>query len=184
MEVGQGPNWGCSAKEKKCLSVRELYLHMLQPLPQALSTCLHMCFYLTYFQVDLCMFENAGTILFSPLSLYRKKWKISLLPESLCVFVCVSLYVSLRINILMPEPITWYVYHGTWAHLNGIPPISLCVCMCIPSVPARQRLGKLVPAALNTCNSRRIVGRVVFCAIRVISKDSLGPSVYPSIFAR
>jgi hypothetical protein len=47
---------------------------------------------------------------------------------------------------------TGYVYQGTWAHLNGLlhPPISLCFCMCIPPVVARQGLGKIVSAAANT----------------------------------
>jgi hypothetical protein len=41
---------------------------------------------------------------------------------------------------------TWYIYHGTWAHLNGILHKSLpsiCVCMCIPPTVARWRLGKV-----------------------------------------
>jgi hypothetical protein len=45
--------------------------------------------------------------------------------------------------------------------------------MCIPLIVAKQRLGKRVPPATNTRNNRRIVGRVVFCAGRVVSKESL-----------
>jgi hypothetical protein len=56
--------------------------------------------------------------------------------------------------------------------------------MCIPPpIVVRQRLGKHIPAATNTRNDG-IVGRVVFYADRVLSKESLGPSVYPSIVAR
>jgi hypothetical protein len=38
---------------------------------------------------------------------------------------------------------------------------------------ARQRLSKHVPAAKNTRISRRIVGRIISCAARVLSKKSL-----------
>jgi hypothetical protein len=72
---------------------------------------------------------------------------------------------------------TWYVYHGTWAQLNGVlhkslPPVcvSLCVSLisllgkcsvkCIPPFIARQRLGKHVPAATNTRKNKIIVGHV------------------------
>jgi hypothetical protein len=74
---------------------------------------------------------------------------------------------------------TRYVYHGIWAHLNGVRHkflssvcVSLCVSIlslkgncsvnCIPPFGARQRLGKQVPAATNTRNSyeRRFRGSV------------------------
>jgi hypothetical protein len=76
---------------------------------------------------------------------------------------------------------TWYVYHGTWAHLNGIlqksPPL-VCVFVCVFLVPllgkasvncipssfnSRQRFGKHVPVATNTSSSRRSVVRVGLC---------------------
>jgi hypothetical protein len=44
---------------------------------------------------------------------------------------------------------------------------------CIPPFCARQRLGKHVTAATNTCNNRRNVGLVIFCAVRILSKESL-----------
>jgi hypothetical protein len=50
--------------------------------------------------------------------------------------------------------------------------MSLCICMCILPIVARQRRGTHFPAATNTCNNRRIIGRVVFCAVRVVSKES------------
>jgi hypothetical protein len=50
-------------------------------------------------------------------------------------------------------------------------PISLCVCKCIPPIVARH--GEHVLAATNTRNNRRIVGCVVFCAVHVVSKESL-----------
>jgi hypothetical protein len=80
---------------------------------------------------------------------------------------------------------TWYVYHGTGAHLSGLIHesllsvcVSVCVSLislqgngsvkCIPPFGARQRLGKHVPAATNMRNSRRIVKSVIFYAIRVL----------------
>jgi hypothetical protein len=43
--------------------------------------------------------------------------------------------------------------------------------MSIPPIVARQRLGKQVPAATNTFNKRKIVGWVIFYAVRVLSKE-------------
>jgi hypothetical protein len=54
-----------------------------------------------------------------------------------------------------------------------MPPISLCLYMYVP----RQQLGKNVTAATNTRNNRRIVGRVVFCAVCVITQESLWVSL-------
>jgi hypothetical protein len=61
---------------------------------------------------------------------------------------------------MAPEP--------TQRHTSQIPPISLCVCMCIPPIVARQRIGKVFPffvarqrlgkhisAAANTRSTRR-----------------------------
>jgi hypothetical protein len=44
--------------------------------------------------------------------------------------------------------------------------------MCIPPFDARQRLDKHVPAATDTRNNRTIVGRVIFCEVCVLSKES------------
>jgi hypothetical protein len=55
---------------------------------------------------------------------------------------------------------------------------------CIPFFGARQRLGKHVPAAMNTRNNRRIVGCVIFYAVRIYQIESVGLSVYPPIVAR
>jgi hypothetical protein len=65
--------------------------------------------------------------------------------------------------------------------------VSVCVSLlslqgngsvkCIPPFGARQRLGKHVSAATNTCNNRSIVERVIFCVSVVLS-------VYPHIVAR
>jgi hypothetical protein len=65
------------------------------------------------------------------------------------------------------------------------PPSSLSICLsllslqdngsvnCISRFGTRQRPGKHVPAATNTRNNRRIVGRVIFYAVRVLSNGSL-----------
>jgi hypothetical protein len=53
---------------------------------------------------------------------------------------------------------------------------------CIPPFGARQRLGQHVPAATNTRYNIRIVGRVIFYAVRVLSKESLG--LYKNISVR
>jgi hypothetical protein len=72
------------------------------------------------------------------------------------------------IKFSMAEPLFmkyWYVYHGTWAHLNGVLNISftsVCIYTMYPLTVARQRLrqnppivamqrfGKEVTAATNT----------------------------------
>jgi hypothetical protein len=45
---------------------------------------------------------------------------------------------------------------------------------------ARQRLGKLVPALKNTSHNR-IVGRVIFYSVRVLTKESLWVSLCISL---
>jgi hypothetical protein len=68
---------------------------------------------------------------------------------------------------------TWYVYHGTWVHLNGVIHKSLPsvrVSAYVSLIVARQRLSKNVTAATSTHNTR-IIGRVVFCAVRVVSRE-------------
>jgi hypothetical protein len=82
------------------------------------------------------------------------------------------------------------LYHGTWTHLNGVlykslPSVRVTVCVslitligkrsvkCIRPFIARQRHGQHVPAATNIRDSRRIVVRVIFCAIPLLSKESL-----------
>jgi hypothetical protein len=63
---------------------------------------------------------------------------------------------------------TWYVYHGNWAHLKGSPSHqSLCLYV-YPPIVARQLLGKGYRGNEYTNNNRRIVGHVVFYAVRVV----------------
>jgi hypothetical protein len=44
---------------------------------------------------------------------------------------------------------------------------------CIRPFIAIQRLGKHVPAATNTRDNRRSVGRIIFCAVPVLSKQRI-----------
>jgi hypothetical protein len=51
-----------------------------------------------------------------------------------------------------------------------INPSHQSVCLYVyPPLIARQRLGKHVSAATNTCNTGRSVGRVFFYTVRVLS---------------
>jgi hypothetical protein len=56
--------------------------------------------------------------------------------------------------------------------------------MCIPPVVTRQWPNGRFPVATNTRNNRRTVLFVVFYTVRVVTKESLWVSVYPSIVAR
>jgi hypothetical protein len=76
---------------------------------------------------------------------------------------------------------TWYIYHGTWAHLNGVLHKSLlavCGSVCMYIV-VRQRLCKHVPAATNTRNNR-----IAFPIRSVFYKRKICVSVYPPVAAR
>jgi hypothetical protein len=102
----------------------------------------------------------------------KSKSRLMRLPCCLCVY----LYVYPPVNFLMPEPISVKLRMHTMAPeplstAYFINPISLCACICIPPIVTRQRLSKHFPAATNTHNRR--IGRVVFCAVRVVSKESL-----------
>jgi hypothetical protein len=55
---------------------------------------------------------------------------------------------------MAPEPISMAYF---------INPSHQSTRMCIPLFIARQVLGKHVPAATNTCNTRRTVERVCLC---------------------
>jgi hypothetical protein len=68
-------------------------------------------------------------------------------------------------NFWMPEQNLVYIYNDTWDNLNGVlhktPPISLSVCMFIP------------PLSLLGNGSV-----IIFCAVRVVSKESLWFCLY------
>jgi hypothetical protein len=49
-------------------------------------------------------------------------------------------------------------------------PEAVSLCVCIPLIVSRQRLGKRVSMAKNSHN--RIIGCVVFSAVRIVSKES------------
>jgi hypothetical protein len=79
---------------------------------------------------------------------------------------------------LMPEPIflklgMYIIAPESISTAYFINPSHQTVCLYVyPPIVARQRLGKNVTAATNKRNNRRIVGRVVFCMVRVVSKES------------
>jgi hypothetical protein len=71
------------------------------------------------------------------------------------------IFMKLRMYIMLPE---------TVSKANFVTP-SVCLYLYLPIV-ARQWLGKYVPAATNTLNSR-IVGCVFFYTVRFLLKKSL-----------
>jgi hypothetical protein len=81
---------------------------------------------------------------------------------------------------------TWYVYHSTWPLISTyfINPSHQFVCLRVyayprivarqrlgknPPVVAKQRLGKNVTAATHAA-IEDLFGRIVFCAVPVVSK--------------
>jgi hypothetical protein len=84
--------------------------------------------------------------------------------------------------IMASEPITT-AYFTNPSHQF----VSVCVSLlslpgndsfkCIHPFGARQQLGKHIPAATNTRYNRRIVGRVVFYPVRILSKENLCPLI-------
>jgi hypothetical protein len=128
---------------------------------------------------------NLIILLFSLLSYSRLMW------SPLCSCVCIPPPPShYLLNAWTKLYETWYVYHGNWAHVSGIlhkflPSVFVSVYVSllplqgndsvrfIPSFGARQQLGKQVPAATNTSNNNNIAGRLIFYAVRVLSKESL-----------
>jgi hypothetical protein len=81
----------------------------------------------------------------------------------------------------MPEPV--FMKLGMYEYIMApesistayfINPSHQCVFLHVyPPIVARQWLDKHVPAAMNTHNKSRIVERVVFYTVRVVSKESL-----------
>jgi hypothetical protein len=69
------------------------------------------------------------------------------------LFVCLWILTNQLLNALTNLYETWYVYHGTWAYLNGIPinPSDKSVYLYVhPSTLVRQRLGKNITADKKT----------------------------------
>jgi hypothetical protein len=99
-------------------------------------------------KILLFRFRIHGALTPRPLSVfllaYFPYFEITLL--SVCLCVCVS---SPILNAWTNLYETWYVYHGTWAHLNGLiknNPFHHSVCLYVyPLIVARQRLGKNPP---------------------------------------
>jgi hypothetical protein len=121
-----------------------------------------------WFKVDL-------DFIFSLLSLFWKN-KSMLMRSSCCACLCVSLLSNLNAWTNLYE--TWYAYHGTWAHLNGILHKSPFVCMfillsllgngCVKTLP-RQRIEKLLGASFSmwSVSYKRKVGDWFFSELLV-----------------
>jgi hypothetical protein len=75
-----------------------------------------------------------------------------------------SIFMKLGMYIMVPEPI-WTAYFINPSHQS--------VCLYVYPPITRQQLSKQVPMTMNTRNNRRTVGHIVFCTVRVISKESL-----------
>jgi hypothetical protein len=103
--------------------------------------------------------------IFSQLSLFKKKVKVGLWDHhAVCLsvnppyqfFVPEPDFMKFGVCIMAPEPI-WMAYFVNVSHQ------SVCLYVCF----SRQQLGK------NACNNGRIVGWVIFCAVCVVSEESL-----------
>jgi hypothetical protein len=96
-----------------------------------------------------------------------------LFPSCLCICVSpLSTFEYLNQSLRNLVCISWQLSPSQLL-TSKIPPITLCVYMCSPPIIARQRLCKHVPATTNTRSNRKIVGRIIFYAIRVLSTESL-----------
>jgi hypothetical protein len=101
--------------------------------------------YFEKMKIGLC--DNHAVSMYSPLLIYE------CLNQSLWNLVCISWH---------PSP--------SQRHISWILCISLCVFVCVSSIVARQRPGISFTSATNTRNNRRIVGRIVFIAVHVVSR--------------
>lgn len=63
-------------------------------------------------------------------------------------------------------------------------PSRQSVCICVPPIVARQKLGRHVSVATDTRNNRRNIGDVVFCCPCQTEGESVGLSVYPLMVTR
>lgn len=71
--------------------------------------------------------------------------------------------MKLRMNITAPEPIyTAYFINAS----------TLCICMRISPIVANHRIGKHIRTTMVT-NYNKIIVRVAFYAVSVLSEDSL-----------
>jgi hypothetical protein len=98
---------------------------------------------------------------FSPRPLRRKR------KAHLWDHLAVSVSTYPLINYWKPLVcISWHLGQFRWSALE-ISPIVPCSFICIPSIVAKELLGKHVNVATTTSN-KRIVGRIVFCTVRVL----------------
>jgi hypothetical protein len=96
------------------------------------------------------------------------------------VSVCLGIAPPPPVNFRMPEPNL--MKPGILVHIMAPEPISTAyfinlshqfVCSYVHAhLAARQQPDKKVTAGTNTRNNRSIVGRVIFYAVRVVSKKT------------
>jgi hypothetical protein len=105
-----------------------------------------------------CAVATSIDFVIRPLSLFRKnKSRLMRSPCCVCACVCpISAFECLNQSLWKLVCTSW-----TWANLNGVLHKSLtsvCVCMCIPPIVARQRLDKHVAATRNCWRCRFLCG--------------------------
>jgi hypothetical protein len=110
------------------------------------------------------------------LSLFWKS-KSRLMRSLSCLFVYVIPHQLLNAWTILHE--TWYIYHGTWSHLNCIlhksfPSVcvSVRVCVSLLSFPGNGSVKKRYRCNEYTRKNWEIVEGTVFYAVRVVSKES------------
>jgi hypothetical protein len=86
-----------------------------------------------------------------------------------CLFFCESLLLILNASTNLYG--AWYLYHGIWAHLNGLLHKSLSLVYVSQHVSLLSLLGNgsVIPEAMNTRNNRKIVYTCVYGAVCVSS---------------
>jgi hypothetical protein len=112
---------------------------------------------------------------------HSEKNKSTLMRYDICVCVCLYVYLPNQfLNDWTNIYTTWYKYHKNWALLSGVlhksfP--SVCVSLCVSHLSLLGNgLGTCLSSRClikNISNDRRIVGRVVFCAAHIVSKERM-----------
>jgi hypothetical protein len=114
---------------------------------------------------------------FKPTSLIFLKIKVNVwehlavcgsLISSYQLWMLEPICLNVDMYIMAPEPISK-------AYFLNVSQQSVCLYLYPPPpIVAGQRLGKHVPGATKTRNNKRIDGRIILCAARVVSKEKRG----------
>jgi hypothetical protein len=106
---------------------------------------------------------------------YFGKIKVGLCDHhAICMYICVSPPINVwRAELICMKLGMYIMAHVPISKAYFINPSNQPVCLHVyPPIVARQRLDINFTAATGTRNDRRIVGRVVFCAARGVSKEN------------